>query len=95
MTNGSFQILHFEDLIVETVKEMKKVTDFLGFNISQEEVTHRLGNGYTDFYRNHKANFSHFTSEQESYIHEMIETTVLHMKTHNLYNMFPRIIEYL
>lgn len=88
-------IIVFEDLKSNTVKEMKRVTDFLGFSLTEQEVSQRLDSGFTKFYRNHTAEFSHFTLEQEQYIHDTVASTIHFMKENEIYEMFPRIDEYL
>ena len=85
----------FEDLKADTVREMKKVTDFLGFSFTEKEIAERLGMGFSKFYRNHTAEFSYFTAEQESWIHDVFNHTSRILKSHGLYDMFPRIDEYL
>ena len=85
----------FEDLKADTVGEMKKVTDFLGFSYTAEEISARLNSGFSQFYRNHTANFTHFTPDQETYIHDVIYNTSQFMGEKGLYDMFPRIDDYL
>ena len=93
--NHPVYIVKFEDLKADTVREMKRVTDFLGFSYSEQEVSQRLEAGYSKFYRNHTTNYSHFTSEQEQYIRDAVTTTSQFMKDNGIYDMFPRIDEYL
>ena len=88
-------ILQFEDLKSDTARELKKVADFLGFSYSLEEVTTRLQAGFTKFYRNHTAQFSHFTAGQEQYIHDVVYRTSQVMRENGLYELFPRIDDYL
>ena len=88
-------ILVFEDLRSDTAGEMKRVTDFLGFSYTLEEVSARLKAGYSHFYRNHTAHFPHFTPDQEQYIHSVVKATSQFMKKEDLYSMFPRIDDYL
>ena len=88
-------VLMFEDLKADTVREMKKVTDFLGFSFTEQEIAERLGMGFSKFYRNHTADFSHFTAKQESLIHDVVNRTARILKSHGVYYMFPRIDDYL
>ena len=88
-------ILMFEDLKADTVGEMKKVTDFLGFSYTAEEISAQLNSGFSKFYRNHTANFTHFTPDQERYIHDVVYNTSEFMREKGLYDMFPRIDDYL
>lgn len=88
-------VLQFEDLKADTARELKKVTDFLGFAYSLEEVSTRLEAGFTKFYRNHTAEFSHFTASQEQYIHDVVHHTSQIMREKGLYELFPRIDDYL
>ena len=88
-------VLMFEDLKADTVREMKSVTDFLGFSFTEQEIAERLGMGFSKFYRNHTAEFSHFTAKQESWIHDVVNRTSRILKSHGLYDMLPRIDEYL
>ena len=88
-------VLIFEDLKADTVREMKKVTDFLGFSFTEQEVAKRLGMGFSKFYRNHTAEFSYFTAEQERLIHDVVNHTSRNLKSDGVYDMFPRIDDYL
>ena len=88
-------ILKFEDLKADTAKEMKKVTNFLGFSITEEEVAKKLMTGFSKFYRNHTAEFSHFTADQEKYVHSVVYSTSQFMKEKGVYDMFPGIDDYL
>ena len=88
-------VLKFEDLKADTVGEMKKLTDFLGFSFTEKEVADRLEVGFSKFYRNHTAEFSHFTPVQESYVTNVVNRTSQFMKFRHIYDMFPRIDEYI
>ena len=88
-------ILKFEDMKADTVREIKRVTDFLGFSYNEKEVSVRLGSGFTQFYRNHTAEFSHLTANQEQYIHNVVYSTSQFMRENGIYDMFPGIDEYL
>ena len=71
------------------------MTDFLGFSLTEEEVAQRLGAGFSKFYRNHTSSFAHFTTRQERYISNVVSSTSQYLKDNGLYDMFPRIDEYL
>ena len=88
-------ILIFEDLKADTVGEMKKLTDFLGFSYTMEEISARLGGGFSQFYRNHTASFSHFTTDQEKYVQDVVYSTSQFMREKGLYDLFPRIDDYI
>ena len=88
-------ILIFEDLKADTVGEMKKLTDFLGFSYTMEEISARLGGGFSQFYRNHTASFSHFTPDQERYVQDVVYSTSQFMREKGLYDFFPRIDDYI
>lgn len=88
-------VLIFEDMKADTVREMKKVTDFLGFSFTLEEVSTRLRAGFSQFYRNHTSEFSHFTPDQEQYIHDVVYSTSQFMRDKGLYDLYPRIDDYL
>ena len=87
--------MRYEDLKSDTVKEMKKVMDFLGFpHLSEADITERLGQGYSQFYRNHKDSFEHFTEEQKAFVHKQVVDVISTLKQYGLENAFP-INEYL
>lgn len=93
--DNPFHIVRYEDLKNNTVKEMKKVLDFLGFShISETDIEERLGEGYNAFYRNHKDNFGHYTEEQKSFVHQQVEDTINTLREHRMDSIFP-IYEYL
>jgi hypothetical protein len=87
-------VLVFEDLKAGTAQEMKKLTDFLGFSFSEQEVSDRLAAGFSKFYRNHTAEFSHFTPAQEQYVHDVVSKTSQFMKDNGIYDLFPGIDDY-
>ena len=69
--------------------------DFLGFShLSEADIANRLGQGYNQFYRNHKDSFGHFTEEQKSFVHKLVVDVISTLKQHGLENAFP-IHEYL
>ncbi|CAI8024939.1 WSCD family member CG9164 [Geodia barretti] len=88
-------VLIFEDLKKNTVGEMKRVSDFLGFSLTEAEVGERLRVGFSNFYRNHTSTFTHFTLRQERFVSNVVGTTSQFMKDNGIYDMFPRIDEYL
>ena len=93
--DNPFHIVRYEDLKNNTVKEMKKVLDFLGFShISETDIEERLGEGYNAFYRNHKDNFGHYTEEQKSFVYQQVEDTINTLREHRMDSVFP-IYEYL
>ena len=93
--DNPFLAVRYEDLKKDTVKEMKKVVDFLGFSyISESDIKERLGAGYNAFYRNHKDSFSHYTQEQKEFVHQQVESTINKLREHGKDNIFA-INEYL
>lgn len=64
--------VRYEDLKTDTVAEVARMLDFLEFPFSREEVEHRIGEGFTQFYRNHTDSFGHFTSEQKIFVNGII-----------------------
>lgn len=88
-------MVRYEDLKNNTIMEMKKMIDFLGFShISEAEVRERLSKGFTSFYRNHRDNFSHYTDEQKDFIHQQVQDTINALREQGRENVFP-IHEYL
>ena len=88
--DNPFHIVQYEDLKNDTVKEMKKVMDFLGFShLSEADIAERLDQGYNNFYRNHKDDFVHFTEEQKAFVHEQVVNTINTLKEYGLENVFP------
>ena len=93
--NNPFLVVRYEDLKIDTAKEMKKVMNFLGFShISESDIKERLGEGYNSFYRNHKDNFGHYTEEQKLFVREQVENIINILREHGKENIFP-IDEYL
>lgn len=93
--HNPFHIIRYEDLKNDTVKELKKILDFLGFlHISEADIEERLGDGYNSFYRNHKDDFGHYTEEQKSYVHQQVQETINALREHGKEAVFP-IHEYL
>ena len=93
--DNPFLAVRYEDLKKDTVREMKRVMDFLGFSrISESDIRERLGDGYNNFYRNHKDNFTHYTEEQKLFIRQQVENTINTLREHGKENIFP-IDEYL
>ena len=88
--NNPFHIVRYEDLKNDTVKEMKKALNFLGFShISETDIRERLGEGYNSFYRNHRDDFGHFTEAQKSFVRQQVQDTINTLREHGKEDSFP------
>ena len=88
--DNPFLVVRYEDLKIDAVKEMKKMMNFLGFShISESEIKERLGEGYNNFYRNHKDDFRHYTEDQKSFVHQKVQETIEILKDLGRENIFP------
>ena len=88
--DNPFLVVRYEDLKKDTIKEMKRVVDFLGFShISEADITNKLGEGYNNFYRNHTDNFGHFTEEQKAVVQHQVEETIKKLRENGRDNVFP------
>ena len=93
--DNPFLVVRYEDLKSNTIKEMKKVVDFLGFShISEADIADKLGEGYNNFYRNHTDSFAHFTDEQKAVVRQQVKEAIKILKEQGRDNLFP-IHEYL
>ena len=91
-----FLIVRYEDLEQNTVKEVFRMVEFLGFKdlFTEDSIRNKLGNGYNSFYRNHQDDFEHFTGEQKALIKRTVEETVRLLAEQGLEHSF-RIEDYL
>ena len=83
-------LLHFiaynryEDLKLDTFKEVKRMLDFLQFGYDNEELRQRLATNFSTFHRQHtEKEFQHFTSEQRIFVDNGISASVDYLKRYN------------
>ena len=79
---------------MNATREVIKLLKFLGVPHSEQVVNERLKSGFSDFYRNHHDEFSHFTAEQEHFVTSLVNQTISILKVYGLSKVFP-IHEYL
>lgn len=91
-----FHIVRYEDLKINTAKEVLKMVKYLGFKdvISEVDVQARVDEGYSSFYRNHQDDFEHFTLQQKEFIGTTVNETIALLAEYGLDHSFP-IREYL
>ena len=88
--DNPFLVVRYEDLKKDTIKEMKRVVDFLGFShISEADITNKLGEGYNNFYRNHTDNFGHFTEKQKAVVQHQVVKTINKLREIGRDNVVP------
>ena len=74
--NHPILVVRYEDLKDNTLGEMERMLDFLGFAYTREELARRLEKGYTAFKRTNHGNFEHYTQEQKKYIQKLVRGAV-------------------
>ncbi len=84
--NHPLLVVHYEDLLADTVKEVSRMLDFLHQDYSRTELATKLKDGYGKFHRSHSAadDYDHYTKDQRLYINSMITSTESKLQqTHN------------
>ena len=61
-------IVHYEDLKTNQLHEVKRMVDFLGYDVPESILKERLEQKFTAFHRNHTKTFEHFTAAQREFI---------------------------
>ena len=94
--DNPFLIVRYEDLKQNTIKEVLRMVEFLGFKdlFTEDSIQDKLGNGYNSFYRNHQDDFEHFTADQKALIRRTVEETAQLLAKQGLEHSF-RIEDYL
>ena len=89
--SNPFLIVRYEDLKQNTVREVLRMVEFLGFKglFTEASIQDKLGDGYNGFYRNHQDNFEHFTSDQKALIEKTVRETVSLLAERGLEQSFP------
>ena len=85
----------FEDLQQDTVREVKRMLDFLEYPYSGAELQASLEEGFNQFYRNHTDTFHHFTPDQKEAYNTVIAGTVQRLKQCSLVQVALKIEKYL
>ena len=74
--NYSVLLVHYENLLSNLFHEIKRMVQFLDYDISENKLRDELDHKFTYFYRNHTAKFEHYTSEQKKYVNSVIASKV-------------------
>ena len=82
-------MVQYERLKNDTVGEVKRMLEFLGFTYPREEISRRLKEGFTAFYRNHRDEFEHFTPSQKAYLTSIVNETARILKEYDVGDGFP------
>ena len=66
-----------------TIKEVKKMLQFLGFGYREEDLQQRLSTNFSAFHRKQTEDFLHFTREQRRFIDKGIAFSIEFLKQQN------------
>ena len=57
-------VVRYEDVKQNTIREVKRMLDFLQFPYREEVMEERLEKDFSKFRRKHRGSFEHFTTQQ-------------------------------
>ena len=81
-------LVYYDDLKANTLKEVKRMLDFLNFPYSDEVVASRLAASFDKFHRTQHPQFEHFTSQQRTYIEDKLRKSIELLRKNNNNNTF-------
>ncbi len=83
-------ITRYEDIKANTVKEVLRMIEFLGFKdlFTEDALRVKLGTGYSNFFRNHQDDFGHFTAQQSELISKTVQETIDLLTENGIENSF-------
>ena len=73
-------VVRYEDIKADTVREVKRMLEFLKFPYKESELVERLAIGFNDFHRASHPTFEHYTAEQKEYVRAKVKETVKLLK---------------
>lgn len=82
--NHPVLVVKYEDLKANTVHEVMRMVQFLGYEIPKDLLVERMKQKFTAFYRNHTLTFQHFTTAQKNYINSIINRVDSKLKSQSL-----------
>ena len=79
---------------MDTVKEVKRMLDYLNFEYREEELQQRLAADFSTFQRKQQERFEHFTAEQRHIVDSGIRDSIDYLIQYNHGDTF-RLEDYL
>ena len=68
--------MRYEDIKADTVREVKRMLEFIKFPYKESELVERLATGFNDFHRASHPTFDHYTAKQKEYVRAKVKETV-------------------
>ena len=83
-------VVRYEDLKRDTIKEVKRMLEFLKFTYDEQSLSKRLAEKASEsFHRNHtNNNFEYYTTEQRRYINSLLQETIQLLKQYQVEHLF-------
>lgn len=84
-------VVHYEDLVNNSLTEVQRMLDFLKFDYgSKKDLGLMLEGGYTRFKRqhNHSTATDYYTASLKAKVNGMIQDTIKILQQHKLYHYF-------
>ena len=77
-TGHPVHVVRYKDLKQDTVKEVKKMLNFLKVEFDDQELESRLTEDFDTFHRKHTNadNYEHYSLEQREYMKTMLQHTI-------------------
>ena len=79
--------MSYEDIKADTLREVKRMLEFLKFPYKESELVERLATEFNDFHRVSHPTFDHYTAEQREYVRAKVKETVQLLKKWNHTNV--------
>ena len=68
-------VVRYEDLKQNTIREVKRMLDFLQFPYKEEVMEERLEKDFSQFRRKHRGSFEHFTTQQREHVMKCVQSS--------------------
>ena len=67
-------VVRYEDLKQNTIREVKRMLDFLQIPYKEKVVEERLEKDFSRFRRRHRQSFEHFTTKQREHVMKYVKS---------------------
>ena len=93
-TAGQVLVVRYEDLLEDTVTELRRILHFLKVPFSKEHLQSLKKRGFEQFHRKHSHGFDYFTKKQRLHVYNVVVQTIKMLAKNNNDKIFG-IKEYL
>ena len=80
-------VIRYEDVKQNTIREVKRMLDFLQFPYKEEVIEEQLEKDFSQFRRKHRESFEHFTTKQREHVMKCVQSSRTELE-HQLHMTF-------